>query len=209
MNLENCKDIIESSETYSEMLRKMGLRITGSNYGKLKKFISDNKLVTKKLLTMSEYTKKYNFGKIYSLEEVLVENSNYSRTNLKAKLYKCGLKKRNCEMCNQSELWFGKKISLILDHINGVHDDNRIENLRILCPNCNATLDTHCGKNNRNKTKKSPVLDKNRHLRKVNRPEYEILVDEINEMGYVGVGKKYGVSDNAVRKWVKTYLKCN
>jgi hypothetical protein len=40
----------------------------------------------------------------------------------------------------------GKKMSLILDHINGVNNDNRIENIRIVCPNCNATLDTHCGK---------------------------------------------------------------
>jgi hypothetical protein len=38
-------------------------------------------------------------------------------------------------------------LSLILDHINGVNNDNRIENIRIVCPNCNATLDTHCGKN--------------------------------------------------------------
>jgi len=40
-------------------------------------------------------------------------------------------------------------MSLILDHINGVPDDNRLENLRIVCPNCAATLDTHCGRKNR------------------------------------------------------------
>lgn len=38
-------------------------------------------------------------------------------------------------------------MGLILDHINGIHKDNRIENLRIVCPNCNATLPTHGGKN--------------------------------------------------------------
>src|SRR3954465_13602552 len=38
-------------------------------------------------------------------------------------------------------------MSLILDPVNGVHDDNRLENLRIVCANCNATLDTHCGRN--------------------------------------------------------------
>ena len=40
-------------------------------------------------------------------------------------------------------------MSLILDHINGVRDDNRLENLRIVCPNCAATLETHCGRKNR------------------------------------------------------------
>src|ERR671918_632900 len=45
------------------------------------------------------------------------------------------------------ELWRGRRMGLILDHINGVRDDNRLENLRIVCPNCAATLDTHCGRN--------------------------------------------------------------
>ena len=53
---------------------------------------------------------------------------------------------RECEMCGQGEEWHGRQMSLILDHINGVADDNRLENLRIVCPNCAATLDTHCGR---------------------------------------------------------------
>jgi len=43
--------------------------------------------------------------------------------------------------------------------------------------------------------------------RKVTRPEYEILLDDIKNLGYVKTGKKYGVSDNAVRKWLKFYEK--
>ena len=58
---------------------------------------------------------------------------------------------RECEMCGQGELWRGRRMSLVLDHVNGVHDDHRLENLRILCPNCNATLDTHCGRHNKRK----------------------------------------------------------
>ena len=62
-------------------------------------------------------------------------------------MYEAGLKPRACELCGQGEEWRGGRMSLILDHVNGVHDDNRIANLRIVCPNCAATWPTHCAKN--------------------------------------------------------------
>ena len=66
-------------------------------------------------------------------------------------LYKEEILSPVCSLCGQDENWNGMKISLILDHINGIHNDNRIENLRIVCPNCNAGLDTFAGRNiNRN-----------------------------------------------------------
>jgi hypothetical protein len=121
----------------------------------------------------------------------------------------------------------------VLDHINGVHDDHRLANLRILCPNCNATLDTHCGKHKARKhaDRACPVCaetfrpanggqrycsvscagrgERNRRAqaarRRVARPPYEQLLQEIAALGYLGVGRKYGVSDNAVRKWRRAY----
>jgi len=91
----------------------------------------------------------------------LIENSEYRHTsNLKERLYKEGLKKRECELCGQGEEWRGKKMSLILDHINGTNNDNRIKNLRIACPNCNATLDTHCGKNKNSRGTKRIINNK-------------------------------------------------
>src|SRR5436190_22696055 len=80
------------------------------------------------------------------LAEILVEGSTYARSNLKARLYAEGLKTPVCELCGQGAIWRGRAIGLILDHANGVRDDNRLENLRIVCPNCAATLDTHCGR---------------------------------------------------------------
>lgn len=125
----------------------------------------------------------------------------------------------------KNDIWHGKKISLILDHINGIHNDNRIENLRMLCPNCNATLDTHCGKNNKLLHKCIDCGKKNskncdrchtcnkRYLKQINdlqfkvsKPSFKTLINEVEELGYVAVGKKYGVSDNAIRKWIKKYL---
>jgi hypothetical protein len=126
-------------------------------------------------------------------------------------------------------------MTLILDHVNGVSDDNRFDNLRIVCPNCAATLDTHCGRNNRvpptrrdcalcGKTftvkypthrycsrecgqrsgkgrARGPRLDQ----RRVARPPYDQLVREIESSSYMAVGRKYGVSDNAIRKWIRQY----
>src|SRR5690349_7400014 len=83
------------------------------------------------------------------IEEILVEGSSFSRSDLKRRLYEAGLKSRMCELCGQGEEWHGQPMSLILDHINGVPNDNRLENLRIVCPNCAATLSTHCGRKNR------------------------------------------------------------
>lgn len=106
-------------------------------------------------------------------------------------------------------------MSLILDHINGIYNDNRIENLRIVCPNCNATLDTHCGKNTQEKIRrKKENQEKNKieaflSRRKTLRPSFDILIKEIEKLGLEGVGRKYGVTGNAVKKWIKTYQKYN
>ena len=123
-------------------------------------------------------------------------------------------------------------MSLILDHVNGVANDNRLENLRIVCPNCAATFETHCGRQNR-----LPEVDRNclhcgdafvvkrssqrycsrrcgTHApksgnrlarRRVERPPYEQLVAEVAATSWSAVGRRYGVSDNAVRKWVRAY----
>jgi hypothetical protein len=133
-------------------------------------------------------------------------------------------------MCGQGELWKGRRLALILDHVNGVSDDHRLENLRILCPNCAATLDTHCGRNVR-RTREcatcgaefKPTGSNQRHCshrcgslseasraahdqrRLVERPPYEQLLAEVAATNWSAVGRKYGVSDNAVRKWVRAY----
>jgi len=180
-----------------------------------------------------------------SLSEILTINSNYtSSSNLKEKLYREGIKERKCEKCGQDELWRGDRISLILDHKNGIHNDNRLENLQILCPNCNAALLTHCrgAKGLLKKTiKEKPTrgmlkidsykkrkkylneiefdesvelnegdldcINRSHKYRRIERPPHEQLINEINELGFVGTGKKYGVSDNAIRNWIKFHIR--
>jgi hypothetical protein len=225
MNIEKpiFEKIVKESSCITEALKKCGLRAAGGNFKTFKK------VVAKWDIDLSHFNANYirvtklkalNFKKLTPLKDVLVEKSSYSRTHLKERLYREGLKERKCEECGQSEEWRGKKISLILDHINGKWDDNRLENIRILCPNCNATLDTHCGKNRKKEENKSrrkiqigekkyseKELERFKQKRKVERPPYEILKKEVENFGYLPTGKKYGVSDNAIRKWIKTYEK--
>ena len=82
------------------------------------------------------------------LNEILIDNSTYyNRTSLKARLFKSNLLENKCIECGIGSIWNGKKLVLHLDHINGKYNDNRIENLRILCPNCHSQTDTYSGKN--------------------------------------------------------------
>jgi hypothetical protein len=222
---EEARVAVAAARSHFDAMVRLGVRPAGGNHATLKKYLA--------LWGIS--TDHFDWGgarppkrEALPLEEVLVEGSNYQRKRLKRRLVEAGLKQLRCEMCGQGETWRGLRMGLILDHVNGVWNDNRLENLRFLCPNCNATLDTHCGRKNRRKVvdrecgycgeKFWPKYAKQRFcsrpcgvrhnapaLHRVERPPYDQLVAEIAATSYSAVGRKYGVSDNAIRKWVRAY----
>ena len=138
---------VAESMSFSEAIRKLGMRAAGGNHLTLKKYVELWNIPTNHFDPLLGQRRALRRREIKPLEEILVEHSTYSRGSLKKRLYAAGLKQRSCELCGQGEIWRGRRMALILDHVNGVATDHRLTNLRIVCPNCAATLDTHCGRN--------------------------------------------------------------
>jgi len=140
---------IKKSLCKAEVLTLLGLKACGSNYKTFDKYVSMYNLDTSHFTGRVWNTGKRfrEFGKKLNIETILVENSTYTNTNrLRIRLINEGLKEEKCNNCGLTH-WLDNKIPLELDHINGINNDHRIENLRLLCPNCHALTSTYRGKN--------------------------------------------------------------
>jgi len=229
--VQEARCALAASFSYAETLRRLGLCPAGGNWLTLQRWDKRWCISTEHFDRNASSAARLR-ANARPLAEILVEGSPYSRSSLKKRLWAEGLKPRSCELCGQGELWNGRPLGLILDHINGVRDDNRLENLQIVCPNCAATLDTHCGRRNRRDVTRTcercasgfrPNRPGQRYcssacgvryerkgkpnpgLRRTERPPHDELLRQIAATSYSAVGRKYGVFDNAIRKWVRQY----
>lgn len=144
------KELIKSSTSYGQVFSKINLKPSGSNYRSAKLRVSELRIDTSHFLGVGQKGCFKNKPFYRTLKEILVEDSYYQTYKLKKRLIKEGLLKDVCSICGISS-WREKPLSLHLDHINGNPRDNRIENLRIICPNCDSQTDTYCGKNKNRK----------------------------------------------------------
>ena len=141
----------------------------------------------------------------------LIEKSPWKRQAIKQFLIKHKLKEYKCQKCQNIGIWEGNKLSLQLEHINGISNDNRLDNLTFLCPNCHSQTATYAGKKLKQNTviqlsDKSKIVISAFKRRKYLRPPKEELEENLKTQPIYKIAEKYHVkSDNTIRKWLKFY----
>lgn len=186
-------ELVLNSTCTADVLRTLNYSVKGNSWA--------YKIIDERMKKLNIF-----FGKKYAkfdtnikavkipLEQVLVEDSNYNRTKLKERLIQEGLKEYKCEICGISE-WLGKPISLQLHHLNGIHNDNRLSNLQILCPNCHSQTDNFGTKGKGRVIKKKcdslPEKDK------------ELIMSTVSELGIVEARKNLNYRNSLINAVVK------
>ena len=215
-NKEELEYLVSTSNSFSEILRKQGKAISGASVKVLKQTLLDYGIECNFNIPSIQNKEKK------SLSEILVKDSTYQSAKLKKRLIEEGLKLDLCEICGCPNNWNNQPLVLQLDHINGDHSDNRLENLRIVCPNCHSQTETFSNKRgkkhnyckdcgceiSRTSIRCNSCSAKHKNTFKVSpeqRPDKETLFELIKTTSFTAIGKMYNVSDNTIRKWCKYY----
>jgi len=152
---EAIKAAIPMCFSVMEVCRKVGLCETGQGHTKMKVKISHLGVDTSHFGTQHPRTLGLK-GYQQSLQSLLVEGSIAQSNKLKQRLLKEGILAEECSQCYCLPVWLGKPLTLQLDHISGDSTDNRLGNLRLLCPNCHSQTVNYAGRNKSRSDKAHP-----------------------------------------------------
>lgn len=157
--------------------------------------------------------------KIKPIEDLLCEHSRVHRVNFKRRLIKARILEEKCQMCGLGTVWNGEPLVLVLDHIDGVNDNYTLNNLRLLCPNCNSQTKTFAGRNIKVFAQPKPkcyecgrvvsvkgvrcIECSAKRREKIKWPHIDALREMIEKTNKSDVARQLGVSEMAIRKRLK------
>lgn len=167
---EQFVELLKKSSTISEVLFKLGYTVKGNSWGysQVKRRMDDLNLDYSIFKGKSAVIKTGMLNNVRK-EDILKENCKHQRTVLRRYVIKNNLIPYKCAICGCTE-WQGKTLSLELDHINGINNDNRLENLRFLCPNCHSQTSTYGSRNQQLNSSEYDIPD---DLRKMVEEKYD------------------------------------
>ena len=212
---EEIEQIVAISTSYKDFARKIGYSNSpsGDTIKNIQRWLEP--------YDTSHFGMNKNEKIVRTVENVFIENSTASQKVLR-KWYEDGnYSKYECSICGQPPKWQEKELTLILDHINGINNDDRLENLRWVCPNCNQQLETTGARNpnRKNFEKKYYCCDCGKEISKgstrcekcyaftqiVPLEDMPVTREELKQLirtqPFTQIGQKFKMSDNAVRKW--------
>ena len=211
---QEINQILKLSNSFKDFARKIGYSYSPSG---------NTISMLKKKLQNYDTSHFYNNTQIIKRNEdnIFIKNSTASQHTFRKWYLKGEYTDYKCSICGQEPFWQEQEMPLILDHINGINNDDRLENLRWVCPNCNSILPTTGSRNPRRKnvakkyycqdcgceiSKKSKrCVSCDAKFRTVPIEKMQITREELKNLirttPFTKIGEKFGMSDNAIRKW--------
>jgi 5-methylcytosine-specific restriction endonuclease McrA len=216
---EQFVELIKNSTNISEVLFKLGYSTNGNSWGfsQVRRRMDDLNLNASDFKGKSPMTEKCKENSL-TAETLFKENCKHNRNCLRRFIIKNNLLQYKCAICGTTE-WNGKTLSLELDHINGINNDNRLENLRFLCPNCHSQTTTYGSRNQQRNESKYEITEDLRQLvestyekeRSVKRVSSvlgirrSVVTQIVNESGQKHSNQKYVIRYDENRKEIKRY----
>ena len=141
-HIDYIRETARTCNSITELLYKLKLQPVGGNFSSLRAFLNKHEIMLASGTLNPQYTPQK-----WSKEKVYCVNSQFDRRCLRQRVLRDNILPYQCAICGNLGVWNNTILNLQIDHINGDCHDNRLENLRWLCPNCHSQTSTFGGRN--------------------------------------------------------------